>query len=388
MAAADLRDESVELLRRLIAVNTTNPPGGEAALARLLAGELAAAGLEVSVIDLGDGRANLRARLAGQRPRPALLWLGHLDTVPAGETGWTTDPFTAAIRDGRLFGRGASDMKSGLASMAVAAMSLARRSEVPAQDLILYFTADEEAGGLGARRLLDEPWLSGVGQILVGEPTGLNLGICEKGALWLEFTTTGRVAHGSHPERGRNAIASMHRLISGLLDVELGGTPHPLLGRSTLSLGTIAGGVKVNVVPDRCQLEVDIRLTPDADPEQLLARLRALLGRLSSDDPGFQAAFRLISRYPAFESDVRAPFVRKAREIGQIILGRVPEPVGISYFTDAAVAVAATGIPALILGPGEQVEAHGPDESLPLANLPAAVAYYQELARTPLPSNL
>lgn len=381
MSANDERHRVTRLLERLIAVNTSNPPGNEAALAQLLAGELAASGLEVSLTDLGSGRANLAARLRGKSERPAMLWLGHLDTVPVGVEAWQSDPFTATIKGGRLFGRGASDMKSGLAAMSVAAMCLASSGERLEQDLILYFTADEEAGGLGVRRLLQEPWLKNVGRIVVGEPTNLNIGVCEKGALWLEFTTTGRTAHGSSPELGHNAIRSMQLLMNELSRLELGGAAHPLLGRNTLSFGTIAGGVKVNLVPDQCRLTVDIRLTPESDYRELLERVELALRRLSDAEAGFRARFRIINYYPAVQTPTDAPVVQAALAVGSQVLGRTPALVGVTYFTDAALIVSETGLPAVILGPGDPAEAHGPDESLSLSSLHAAVAYYRALGR-------
>lgn len=374
-----LHEPVVQLLQQLIAVDTGNPPGNEGAAAHLIAGWLRSAGLAPVVTDLGGGRANVLTKLRGKRSQPAQLWLGHLDTVPAGG-GWTHPPFTPTIEDGRLVGRGASDMKGGVAAMTCAAMAIAQSGLELAQDLYFALTSDEEVGGTGVQQLMSEPFLSAVGSIVVGEPTSLQAGVCEKGALWLEIATQGKTAHGAAPELGINAILDMMRVMSALSSLSIGQIEHPLLGRSTCSIGTIRGGLQTNVVPDSCRITLDRRFLPGEDFEQFLQVIQTMLDKLD----GVSAKTSVLSHHPSFETRKEAPIVQAVLASGEEAFGTAPKFMGINYFTDAAPLVAATGLPAVIIGPGDTAQMHAADESISLDQLRAAVPFYQLLARKKL----
>lgn len=376
----------LRVLTELVALDTTNPPGNEGVAAGFLAKVFSSAGLETSLVPVAEQRANLIVRLPGKRPGPAQLWLGHLDTVPIGEAAWADPPFTLTVRHGFATGRGVSDMKGGVAAMAVAVLTLAETLSSLPQDLYLCLTCDEEAGGLGAHRLLSEPWLRQVGGLVVGEPTDLSLGIAEKGALWLDFETVGVAAHGAAPEEGVNAIGHMLRIMVGLSHLDVSAESHALLGRSTLSYGTIQGGVKTNIVPERCRLTADLRLLPGETHADWLGRIQDMLNGLALSDPSFKATVTPANYHPPLETPTESTLVEAALAAGTRVFGTAPPFTGVKFFTDAAVITPATGIPAIIIGPGDPSQAHRVNERISVERLCQAVDFYLALAQQPWPS--
>jgi succinyl-diaminopimelate desuccinylase len=252
--------EVTNMLARLVRIDTSNPPGEERPAAEFLADVCAQAGLQVTLDAFAPQRANVLARYPGRGSRPALLFSGHLDTVPAGPD-WGDAAHSAAVCDGVLHGRGSVDMKGGVTALVAACIAASRARLELSGDLLFAGTAGEEVDAAGARRLLTQR-MPPVGEIVVAEPTRLDIAPAHKGALWLEILSRGVAAHGAMPEQGRNAILTMHRIIQAFGKYRTGMTPHPLLGPPTMNIGTISGGVKPNIVPDRCILTLDIRTLP------------------------------------------------------------------------------------------------------------------------------
>lgn len=199
---------TIRILQKMVQTNTVNPPGNEKQLAQWIADELARAGIDVEFRDMGDNRANVIGRIKGTGERKALLFDGHLDTVPPGK--WTEDPWGGIIKEGRLYGLGTSDMKGGLAAMMQVLLAVKASGVVLKGDLILAASIDEETDSLGAWDLLKSGGLDDVGAIVIGEPNYNEITICEKGALWLKVTLHGKTAHGAMPEKGINAIVHMN----------------------------------------------------------------------------------------------------------------------------------------------------------------------------------
>lgn len=248
---ADEAAELVELTQALIRIDTINPPGNERAAAELLLERARAWGLQAELVPLSDTRANLDIRLPGDGNEPALMYCGHLDTVPLGEEPWTHDPHEAHLDPGGvLWGRGAVDMKGGVAAMLYGVALLARRSVRLPGDVRFLATIGEEVDCAGARAALEQGTMDEVGRLVIAEPTGMELVAAHKGALFLELTARGRAAHAAMPEQGRNAISHLIRLLERVEHFDFGVDEHPLLGRPTVSIGTIAGGSVVNIVPD------------------------------------------------------------------------------------------------------------------------------------------
>jgi len=199
----------VDLLQKVIQIESTNPPGNERDLADFLSEFFKKAGLEPELFEYEEKRVNLVTRIKGTGEKPGLIFSAHMDTVPAGGVDWKFPPFSGTLHDGKIYGRGAADMKSGLAAMAEAAAILAKTDFSPKGDLIVAFTYDETHGLQGAKHLIDEGHLEGASAVLISEPSTLDVFIAEKGALWLKCRAEGKTAHTSMPQLGQNAIFEM-----------------------------------------------------------------------------------------------------------------------------------------------------------------------------------
>jgi succinyl-diaminopimelate desuccinylase len=359
----------IELARSLIEIDTSNPPGAELAAATRLATYLDRHGVESDVIPLDDDRANLVARVPGG-PGRKLALAGHLDTVPARASEWSVDPWLGASRDGRLYGRGSCDMKGAVAAMAHAIAALASGPPPPG-DVLLVLTAGEEVDSCGATAIGTQGVLSELGGIVVGEPTSLTVGVCHKGALWVELGTRGKPAHGSQPEAGVNAVRLMIDYLEPFAEIEalVAGAGHPRLGRQTVSLNGMVGGTAPNVVPDACRAILDFRTVPGTSHEQLLA---ALSGR----DGGLD--MRVLRDCPPVETPADAPLVRLARNA----TGRERPIRGLPYVTDASTFVRFTKADIVVIGPGDERQAHRVDEWVDEAEIRAAAHLYEALARS------
>lgn len=366
----------VTLLCDMLRFDTTNPPGNEKPLAEMLAALLADFGFAAEITDLGDNRANLTARLRGSGERGALLLNGHLDVVPPGDVPWDSNPFTPDIRDGRVYGRGSSDMKGGLAAMVVAALTVAASGRELKGDLILTGSADEESNSLGARDFRARGGLDGVDAIIVGEPSSCGINVAHKGALWVEITTLGKTAHGAFPQEGVNAVAAMGVIMNKISAYRPEHVPHALLGTPTVNVATIHGGVKTNVVPDRCVMTLDIRTVPGMSHESILADVTALAREAAAAFPGLDVTVAPFNDRPPVATDGNHPFVRTAQKVIAERFGKTAEPGGVSFYTDAAVFLPGNAMPVILYGPGEASMAHRPNEFVPIEALHEAVAFY------------
>jgi acetylornithine deacetylase len=361
-------DPTVRLLEDLVSIDSVNPslvPGarGEAEIARRIAAECIAAGLTFDVADVAPGRPNVVAVLEGRVPGPALMFCGHIDTV--GVAGMDA-PFHPVHRDGRLYGRGAQDMKSGVAAMIGAARALAEGGGLSRGRLIVACVVDEEHASLGAEALV-ETWRADAA--VVTEPTDLDVAIAHKGFQWIEIETRGRSAHGSRPDDGRDAILRMGRVLSGLesLDRQLRTRPaHPLLGTASLHGSIIAGGVELSSYPDRCLLQMERRTLPGESPGAGLQEAEAILDRLRNDDPEFEGDARLMCGQAPYEIErthvLPTSLVRVA-----LSLGCQARRVGMTYWSDAAI-LGAAGIPSVLFGPGG-AGLHSPEEYVRLTDV-------------------
>ena len=254
--------DTVELTRDLVRMNTINPPGNEEPAARYLGEMLAEAGLAVSYPRLGENSTGLIATIPGKGSKAPMVFTGHLDTVPVGDAPWESPPHDGKIQNGRLIGRGASDMKSGVAAMVATALHLARDPEGEG-GVVFVFTAGEETGSEGAFQMRDGGVLPHeAGALVVAEPTGNIPLLGHKGALWLECTAKGKSAHGSMPDLGDNAIYKAARAAASLEDFFASANAHPRLGKPTVNVGTFTGGSKINMVPDSARFRVDLRSVP------------------------------------------------------------------------------------------------------------------------------
>jgi len=367
----------VRLLDRLVAIDTQNPPGREAEAAALLAHDLDDAGFVPEIRPVAEGRANVVARFDnGEGSCFALN--SHLDTVPTG-SGWTSDPFRLARRDGKLYGRGACDAKGQVAAMVEAGRMLLERRDIWRGRLLLAFVADEEIDGSGAKALVAEP--PRIDIVVVGEPTNNAVCAAHKGCLRPLIRVRGRAAHSSSPGLGRNAILDAGRLLSLLdeRDRELRTHRHPLVGAASLTVTRIAGGVADNIVPDHCEVVLDRRLLPGEALEDALIELRVLLAR-AKQDHGLEAELVKVRAMAApAETDLDEPIVQAAVANARRHGVMLPQPVGFPASCDL-VHFRGAGSKGVVLGPGSLSVAHQPDEYVPEDDLVRAALIYRDVA--------
>lgn len=369
----DGADAVVRLAQELIRIDTTNPPGAELPAAQHMAEYLGAAGLEVELQPFDGSRANLVARVRGSGERPGLMFSGHLDTVPVGdESRWTVAPRGGLVDDGRLFGRGSLDMKGSVAAMTVAAARLGRSGRVPKGDIVVALTAGEETDSCGARMLCEAGLLEGVGMAVIGEPTGLDVGIGHRGALWVRADAHGAAAHGSQPGAGRNAVRELLAWLHPFMTLEaLVAEPEDaLLGAGSVSLNIIGGGTSANVIPDRAHAVLDFRTVPGQPHRELL---RALERR------GDGVLMTILRDSPPITTPEDGPLVQAVVNAVTGVKGRHGIR-GLPYMTDASIFVEALGIPAVVVGPGREAHAHTEDESVEIGALEQALAIYASVA--------
>jgi len=371
---------TIHFLQELLQVKSANPPGEEIEAAKLVADWMKRWGLEAEVIPIQGRRANALGRLPGQGRKPPLLFSGHLDTVPPGESPWEFDPYSGKIVGDKIYGRGASDMKGGLVAMVAAAGALAKAKAPLAGDLLIGATADEEAGTTGARHLVESGAIRSVSGVLIGEPSDLSVFIAEKGAFWLEITTRGKTAHGAMPDLGINAILRMNKVLTRLSRLRFEYKKHPLLGKPTLNVGTISGGVKTNVVPDGCKITVDIRTVPGQNHRTILRSVEDLLEELRKKDAAFQGDVKIVSDLPALETLPQDPLVKAALNASKAVTGQRQKPQGVMYYTDGVAFVPKLKIPMVICGPGKAGLAHQPNEYVEISKVHAAARIYVQIA--------
>jgi len=379
-------DSAVRLLQKLIRIDTTNPPGNEAEAAGLLAAELSRFGLDPEITDLGAGRANVSAVVKGEGVCPAVVYNGHLDVVPVGNVRWSHPPFGAEIHRGRLYGRGASDMKSGLAAMLTAAGLLARSGVRLGGDLIFSAVADEEIGGLGADRFLAEGGMRNTRAVIIGEPTGFRAYIAEKGVYWITLETVGKTAHGAMPHLGRNAILDMQTLLAELQDTPLPNAPNPDHGGTTMNVGSIRGGVSANVVPDSCTASVDVRIPPGVSVDAVLQGFREAAERAEAARPGMTVRIDTKAARAPVATPHDAAVVQTVLQLCAELFGSSPRagPTP-GYATDASILCREPEVPFVIIGPGRERQAHQPDEYVLVEDYLRAVDFYRRLAERLLP---
>ncbi|HEX7085047.1 MAG TPA: M20/M25/M40 family metallo-hydrolase [Vicinamibacterales bacterium] len=353
--------DPLRLLFELIAIDSVNPalvPGGagERAMADFLANHLRRAGFDVECRDAAPGRPNVVAVADGAGPGPTCMLCGHTDTV--GVDGMRA-PFDPVLRDGRVYGRGAQDMKGGLAAMIAAAETWLRSGRTGAGRVVVACVADEEHASVGAEALARD-WRADAA--VVPEPTDLSIGVAHKGFAWVTVTTLGKAAHGSRPQEGRDAVMHMGRVLARLetLDRTLQGQgTHPRLGRPSLHAGRVEGGGELSVYPARCTLEIERRTLPHEPADVAIDEVRAILAELSAADPAFAGDARLLLARPGYEIPTRAAL---PQALARAAAAEGIEPVftGTSFWTDAAL-LADAGIPAVLFGP-RGGGLHGADE--------------------------
>lgn len=376
--------ETTRLLRDLVSLPSVNPMGRalqgpelyEQRVTDYLEKFFRSLGVPYERQAVAPQRENIVARCDLTGASRTLLWEVHQDTVPTDQM--TIEPFTPTIENGRLYGRGACDVKGGMAAMLAAFADLAQKRPHGAFNVILACTVDEEHTFTGVQKLV-ENGVKADGAI-VAEPTGLNIVRAHKGVVRWFLTTVGRACHSSNPGQGINAIYRMGRILPALEQYAArlqGAPPDPLLGPPTLSVGIIEGGTSVNTVPDWCRVQIDRRLIPGEDPRAAPEELRAFLREANVDVP-----FECLEPWmytPALSPAGSAELVAWLGAAIDSVVGQ-HEVTAVPYGTDAST-IADAGIPAVVFGPGDIAQAHTRDEWVALDQVQQASEILQRLAR-------
>jgi acetylornithine deacetylase/succinyl-diaminopimelate desuccinylase-like protein len=362
----------VELLKDLVAIPSVNPQGnpgteftGEQAMGDYVADFLRHLGADVHLEHVEIGRPNVIASFTPKKPLAHIAFAPHLDTVSVA--GMTIEPFDPAIRDGKLFGRGSTDTKGPMAA-ALWALHEWAQSPARAESRVRWsFLAlmGEEAGNDGAHVVANKGFTSDL--TLVLEPTQLGVVTAQKGVLWLEVDTAGVACHGATPENGRSAIYAMRRVLEAIEEKiipELSQHSHAKLGPPTLNVGTISGGSKINIVPDKCTIELDCRIVPGIEPEHFRAHLEAQLHEVY---PG--VIVRIQRHSKPLDTDESLPWVAR---LGHAARGLTTAP----WFSDASV-LSSPKCPAICIGPGSIAQAHTKDEFILLRDLEDGADFFR-----------
>ena len=366
--------EATELLQNILRCNTTNPPGNEAVLAEIIKQWLAGEEISCLIDEFELNRANLIFEIKGAAEGLKLLATGHLDTVPPGNRPWQHDPFGAEIKDGLIYGRGASDMKGSVAAMLYTIARMKRKGIMPKQDILFLATAGEEMFCQGALHFVDKNGMENIGAVLVGEPSNGDLLLAHKGAAWLEVTTYGKTAHGSMPDLGVNAVMSMNVFLTALARQSFQAEKHSLLGLPTISVNKIEGGVAINVVPDSCKCKIDIRTIPGQNEDDVKILIEKAIAEATECCPEFKADYKFLCSLPSVGCIPNDKIIDCAVECAD----REMKQRGVNYFTDASALIGDKKMPLIIYGPGDDKQAHQPDEYLSMSKYFEAIEFYEK----------
>ena len=362
----------LKLTKSLIAMDTINPPGNEYLAAKFVGELLEENGFDVEYVPFETNRIHIIAGRGYSKNSAPIVFTGHFDTVPLGAGKWSVDPFAGEVKNGKLYGRGSSDMKGGVAAMVVAAINAFSLGKVEG-GVRLVLTAGEELGCQGAKDLIKT--YTGLGEasgIVVGEPTGNIPAIGHKGGLYLNLSCTGVTAHSSMPHLGENAIYKVAKAISKIEEFDFGVEEDPLLGSPTVNVGKVFGGQNINSVPDFAEFTIDARTTTKVDHDKLLAKLQNELGG--------EVSIETLTDLIAVSTEEKDPFVQRVYNACGISENTAGYPKALPYLTDGSVLQGAYGgIPTVILGPGQPEMAHQMDEFCYVDKLEKSVEIYTNI---------
>jgi succinyl-diaminopimelate desuccinylase len=381
----EMRPQIITFLQSLVQIPSENPPGNYVEICDFLEKGLTELGFEVQVISVPDGltqaaglstpRKNVVAILRGSGGGRNLIFNSHLDTVPAGDPAqWDYPPFSGAIANGRIYGRGATDSKGRLSAYIMAAVALAKTDIARKGDVIIAATCDEETGGiLGAGYINQNGHVHG--EMVIVEGYSNHIVRAMAGVLQLKIVTEGIPAHAGYKWKGLNAVEKMAKVVQGLekLQEELEGEPSSIPGMkyTTVNIGTIQGGTKVNVVPASCEIEVDFRVIPEHSLDSLYGRVEAFLQSLELEDPTFKAKLTRITDFQTEPTitDENSPLISELQQAVQEVTGRTLPVVGILAQADTRWFIQ-NGIPGINFGPGTSENSiHGFNECMEIEDL-------------------
>ncbi|MFW9924160.1 MAG: M20 family metallopeptidase [Candidatus Thorarchaeota archaeon] len=356
----------IRLTKEMIRMDSQNPPGHTSHIVQYLKKEFSKFGFKAEIIELDDKRHNIIVSF-GSGDQDIVL-CGHLDTVPIGDiSNWQDPPLDGIERDGKIIGRGSADMLGGVATL-IAVMELLSRSNIKLNKRIVFLgTADEEVGMHGAFQLQKKGFMDNACCLIITEATSMRVGIAEKGPYWIRVKVKGKAAHGSLPEYGINAIEGAFLAIQRIKSI-LPKEQHSLLGKSTLNVGLISGGTKINVVPDECHFDCDFRLIPGINQKEFDLKIKQLLKELSNECP-HTFSHELIHVIPALNTDSNEKIIQNLLKWSNNLASLPLEPIGLTYGTDAAALIPPRNIPFAIIGGGSASVLHQANEYVQISEL-------------------
>lgn len=363
---------AMELTETLVRIDSTDPGAYEGEIGEYICHWLANLGVPVVKKEVLPGRYNIMARLKGKIDDPALVFICHMDTVPIGD-GWTAAPLEAAAIKGRIYGRGACDMKSGLACALSAFAAAARRAqqgEVLSHSLVFIGTVDEEDFMRGVEDAIVCGWVTPDSWVLDTEPTGGAVEASHKGRTWFTVTVKGITAHAATPWKGADAIAAIAEIIS-FIRRQIDSCPsHPELGKSTVTFGQVEGGYRPYVVPDSAKLWIDMRLVPPTDTDRAVSIIEAAIAHAAEEVPGISAFYEITGDRPSVERDDSSVLLAALKEACQEVTGEAAPIRHFPGYTDTAViAGRLSNHNCMSYGPGDLELAHKPDEYVPCEDI-------------------
>ncbi|MGM0877142.1 MAG: M20 family metallopeptidase [Bacillota bacterium] len=374
--------EAIFLLRSLIQKKSVTHLENEKAVSDFIVDYLKHSNVKIEIDQVSEKRENLLISLQSDpcQPSKRLIFSGHFDTVPPGNVNWTYPIYEGKIEGKKLYGRGSTDMKSGIAAM-ILAMKYIKASKLQLKgDLCFVGTVGEEVDCIGAKKAIEKGYMDQATAIVVGEPTTNKIRIAHKGVLWLKISIFGKTAHGSMPSLGLNAIDGMVDFINELRDYTIAYDQHPILGESTMNVGTINGGVSTNVVPDQCTIEIDIRTVPGQKHANIKKDILRLLEKVTKQN---HMTYELvtINNLSCVSTPLDHEFIKLANETNRFLFNTDEYPGGVNYYTDASIfSQSLPDVPVLIYGPGKPELAHQPDEYVEIDNFIASIRFYIQLA--------
>lgn len=372
-----------ESLSALVRTASVNPGMSESGMVDEVERQLAGVPCELTRIEFAPGRASLAAVLPGSGGGPRLVLNGHTDTVAIDDRGsWTVDPFEGTVRDGCVWGRGAVDMKGGLAAQIACIKTMAQIRERLVGTLVVHFAAGEECGEPGTLSLLEAGFAGDYG--IVTEPTGLAIATAQRGTGWFRIRLAGRSTHASTPGGGLSPVPALEQLLRRVREYSddlARRKAHQLLGHGLCTVTMVSGGVEHNAVPDVCEVTLDRRLVPGETQDGVASEVRKMIERVAADHPGITADIVTLHR-PFEPSEISAdiPFVTAAAEAVASVTGEPARMYGTPYGSDVRNLVNDAGMEAITFGAGDVRLAHGPDERISLHELHQAVAVLNRIA--------
>lgn len=370
------KKELNELLQGLIQIKSVNPPGNENQIANFIREFLLKNNIHSELVPLEEGRSSVIAKIEGKEERNITL-CGHLDTVRVKEEDWTKPAFQGLIENGKMYGRGTSDMKGGVAAILYAAALLKRRCIAPKKTVQLALTADEEWGYGGAKNLVDGGYFDRTDFLIITEPSNLQVSTGEKGELWIKAKFYGKSAHGSTPEVGVNTIIPGSEFVANVTEkYEKIFEADPFWGKTSMNVGQFHGGVQVNIVPNYSEIQFDFRVISEKDKERVIELVRKT-GEEIAQKYKVHFTEEIFNYHPPIFTSPDNPYVEKFLQAAG-----AREVIITKYCTDGATIIPTKKMPFIIFGPGDIAQAHQNDEYIELESLYRAVDIFINFLKT------